>query len=169
MNILETIVHITDILSNLSVLGGIFFWISKKFHEKRDQDIHYLMKEINNMMHFSEQCKNELEQAIKNKLTIEDWIRETRRYTSHTSWNNFVNIRHQLNEPNDKKVKKILEHGDKIRRVIFDGRKKLKEDRQAVITKNHQDIFIIQATKVAETEFSKIIHKESNSSTSSQQ
>ena len=65
METLEVIVKTTDIFSNLGVFGGVFFWVYKKFYEKRDQDIHYLMKEITNMVHFSEQCRNELDEAKK--------------------------------------------------------------------------------------------------------
>ena len=104
----------------------------------------------------------------KNNSTIETWIRETRRYASHTSWNNFININYQLNQPNDKKVKEILEHGYKIREAIFKGRSQLKQTISEIVTENHQDIFA-KKTKIVDEEFSKIIHKESISYTSSQQ
>lgn len=164
---LNTWVGITDIFSNLGIGGGVLVWAYRKFHEKRDQDIHYLIKEITNMAQFSEQCKDALNEARNNNLTIADWINETRRYASHTGYNNFITIQRQLNEPDNEKVKELLKFGNQIRNALQKGRDELKQHSNQLVDEKHQNIFTKQA-KVVETVFSELTHKESTLSNKSQ-
>ena len=149
---LDTFTKLTEIASNLGIGGGLAIWIYGKIHEKRNQDIRYLTKEIRNMVQFSDLCKDALSEAIENESTLDKWISETRSYSTHTSWNNFLMIEKQLNKPNDKKVKEILLYGKKIREALVEGRAELKKSNNEQATMQHQKIFT-RYTKTVDIEF----------------